>query len=107
MSKIDETVKRESVYIAAFVGVLSVLMQAVFLVAGRWDYTVLCGNLLSAAAAVAAAEAAAAVCRGSGWRRGAMLSHARGDHSAVFSARRHRGSSADGQTEQKRRRKGG
>ena len=52
MSRIDETVKRESVYIAAFVGVLSVLMQAVFLVAGRWDYTVLCGNLLSAAAAV-------------------------------------------------------
>ncbi len=52
MSGIDETVKRESVYIAAFVGVLSVLMQAVFLVAGHWDYTVLCGNLLSAAAAV-------------------------------------------------------
>ncbi len=52
MAKIDKTVKKETVYIACCVLILSVLMQAVFLVLHQWDYTVLLGNLLGAAAAV-------------------------------------------------------
>lgn len=52
MIKIDEVVKKETIYITAFVGVLSVLMQAVFLILSKWDYTVLLGNLLSGAASV-------------------------------------------------------
>lgn len=50
MKKVDKTVLRETGYIALFVILLSVLMQAVFLIIGKWDYTVLLGNLLSAAA---------------------------------------------------------
>ena len=49
MIKIDETVKKETGYIAFWVLILSILMQAIFLVAHRWDYTVLLGNLLSGA----------------------------------------------------------
>lgn len=52
MNKIDVTVKKETQYIAVWVLLLSVLMQAVFLVIGKWDYTVLLGNLLSGSAAV-------------------------------------------------------
>lgn len=52
MAKIDKTVKKETVYIACFVVILSMLMESVFLIIHRWDYTVLLGNLLGAAAAV-------------------------------------------------------
>ena len=45
--KIDNTVKKETKYIALWVIILSTLMEAVFLVIGKWDYTVLLGNLLS------------------------------------------------------------
>ena len=45
--KANETVKKECVYIAYFCTILSVLMQAVFIVYKKWDYTVLLGNLLS------------------------------------------------------------
>lgn len=48
VNKIDRTVMRESLYIAAWIGILSAIMQAVFLIIGKWDYTVLLGNLLSA-----------------------------------------------------------
>jgi len=51
--KLDPTVKQETRYIASFVLIFSVLMQAVFLVIGKWNSTVLLGNLLSAAAAIA------------------------------------------------------
>ena len=51
MKKIDSTVLKESAYVALFTLVLSVFMQAVFLIIGKWDYTVLLGNLLGAAAA--------------------------------------------------------
>lgn len=47
MIKMDKTIKRETGYIAAATLILSVLMQAVFLVIGKWNYTVLFGNLLS------------------------------------------------------------
>ena len=52
LSKIDPTVKRMTVYIAACVLVLSALMQAVYLVIGSWNATVLWGNLLGAFTAV-------------------------------------------------------
>ena len=52
LKKVDATVRRETLYIAASVGIMSALMQAVFLVARQWDYTVLLGNLLGGAAAV-------------------------------------------------------
>ncbi len=52
MQKVDKTVQKETAYIAVFTLVLSVLMQAVFLVLRKWDYTVLLGNLLSGGAAI-------------------------------------------------------
>lgn len=50
--KIDEIVKKETIYIAVIVGLLSVLLQAVFLIFSKWDYTVLLGTILSSAAGV-------------------------------------------------------
>lgn len=52
MMKIDKTVKKETVYIAVWVLILSVLLQAVFLLLGKWELSVLFGNLYGAAAAV-------------------------------------------------------
>ena len=52
MNKIDPTVKKETKYIAYWVFLLSVIMQAVFIVIGKWNYTVLLGNLLTAVAGV-------------------------------------------------------
>lgn len=52
MKKIDEAVIKETKYISLWVLVLSALMQAVFLVIGKWDYTVLFGNVLSGIAVV-------------------------------------------------------
>lgn len=49
----DATVVKETKYMAFVVLVLSVLMQAVFLILKKWDYTVLLGNLLSLTVAVA------------------------------------------------------
>lgn len=48
IKNIDPTVKKESVYIAAVTGILSLLLQAGFLIARHWDYTVLLGNILGA-----------------------------------------------------------
>lgn len=50
--KIDATVLKETRYMAMWVLIFSVLMQAVFLVLGKWNYTVLLGNLLSDAVLV-------------------------------------------------------
>lgn len=52
MKKVDKTVLAETGYIAVWVIILSALMQAVFLIVGSWDITVLFGNFLSAAVAV-------------------------------------------------------
>lgn len=52
MTKVDATVRRETGYIAACVAILSALMEAIFLVLGYWNYTVLLGNLLSGGVAV-------------------------------------------------------
>ncbi len=53
MAKIDDTVVRETRYIAGVTIVLSVIMEAVFLIIGMWSYKVLLGNILGAAVAVA------------------------------------------------------
>ena len=50
--KVSETVKKETIYIAVWVVLLSVLMQAVFLVTKNWDFTVLFGNILSGGVSV-------------------------------------------------------
>lgn len=50
--KIDKTVIKETKYISFFVIILSVLMQSVFLIISKWDYTVLLGNIYGAAIAV-------------------------------------------------------
>lgn len=47
MFRIDDTVKQETIYIAIWTLLFSVILQAVFLVIGKWDITVLWGNLLS------------------------------------------------------------
>ena len=47
MIKVDKTIKKETSYIIVVSGILSVLMQAVFLIINKWDYTVLLGNILS------------------------------------------------------------
>lgn len=47
MSKLDATVRKESLYIAVWVLILSAVMQAVFLIIGKWSIGVLLGNLLS------------------------------------------------------------
>lgn len=53
MNKIDSTVIKETKYIAAWVIIFSVVMEAVFLIIGKWGYTVLLGNLLGGFCAVA------------------------------------------------------
>ena len=50
--KVDPIVMKETRFIAAMVLIFSALMQAVFLIIGKWDYTVLLGNLYGAAIAV-------------------------------------------------------
>ncbi len=50
--KVDPTVLKETRYIAVVTLILSALMQAVFLIAGAWDISVLGGNLWGAAVAV-------------------------------------------------------
>ncbi|MBQ8742625.1 MAG: hypothetical protein IJZ03_04590 [Clostridia bacterium] len=52
MKKIDQVVLKETLYVSAWVLIFSALTQAVFLLIGKWDYTVLFGNLLSASAAI-------------------------------------------------------
>ncbi|MBR6719680.1 MAG: hypothetical protein IKL74_02080 [Clostridia bacterium] len=46
MVKIDPTVKKETLYIALVTFILSILMQAVFLIAGMWNHTFIWGNVL-------------------------------------------------------------
>ena len=50
--KVDPTVKSETRFIAMVVLILLMLMEAVFLMIGKWDYTVLLGGLYGAAVAV-------------------------------------------------------
>ncbi len=52
MAKIDKVVIKETKYIAFWALVLSVVMELVFALLSKWDYTVILGNLLGAGAAV-------------------------------------------------------
>ncbi len=52
LKKIDKTVIVETKFIGAWVLIFSALMQAVFLIIGKWDYTVLLGNILSGVAGI-------------------------------------------------------
>lgn len=52
MKALDLTVKRETAYILTISLLCSMLLQAVFLIIGQWDYTVLLGNVVGLAAAV-------------------------------------------------------
>ncbi len=52
MKTIDPAVKRETVYIGTVTLLLSLFVQAIFLLIGNWDYTVLLGNFLGFVAAV-------------------------------------------------------
>ena len=47
MVKVDKVVLKETKYIALWVIIFSLIMEAVFLIINKWDYTVLLGNLLS------------------------------------------------------------
>lgn len=53
MGKIDATVRRETIYVAAWVGILTAAMLAIFLASGAFDLTVLAGAILGAVTAVA------------------------------------------------------
>lgn len=52
MEKIDKVVKKESLYILYVSVIFSLLMQSVFLIIGKWNYTVLLGNLYGLLVAV-------------------------------------------------------
>ena len=52
MKKVDATVIKETYYIAVLTFLLSVVLQSVYLVIGKWDYTVALGNLLGYIASV-------------------------------------------------------
>lgn len=49
MVKANPTVLKETAYIATWTGILSLAMQAVFLLTGNWNVSVLLGNLWGAA----------------------------------------------------------
>ena len=52
MKKVDAAVKRETVYVALCSLALSLVMELVFVVIGKWDITVLLGNLLGGGVSV-------------------------------------------------------
>ena len=52
MKKIDQTVVKETIYVAVWVLILSALMVAVFLLLGKWDLSVLWGSLYGSFAAI-------------------------------------------------------
>lgn len=52
LSKVDSTIKAETKNIAIAVLILSALLEAVYLILGLWNYTVLLGNLLGGAAGI-------------------------------------------------------
>lgn len=52
MKKIDATVRKETLFIAAFTLIFSAVMELVFLLIGYWSYKVALGNLLGFTAAV-------------------------------------------------------
>ena len=53
MKKVDAVVLQETKYIVIWTVIFSVLLQGIFLLIKKWDYTVLLGNLLSGTACIA------------------------------------------------------
>jgi len=53
MKKVDSVVLKETLFVSAWVLVFSALTQAVYLIIGKWDYTVLLGNAFGAAGILA------------------------------------------------------
>lgn len=47
INKVDKVVMKETAFVGTWVLIFSAIMEAVFLIIGKWDYTVLLGNLLS------------------------------------------------------------
>ena len=45
MTGLDPAVKKETLYVAAWVVLLSLIMEGVFLIIGKWDLSVLLGNI--------------------------------------------------------------
>jgi len=52
LKKVDSTVLKETGYVCLVSLILSILLQSVFLVAGKWNYTILLGNILGFTASV-------------------------------------------------------
>ena len=52
INKIDKVVLKETAFVGAWTLIFSAIMQAVFLIIGKWNYTVLLGNVLSSAVGV-------------------------------------------------------
>ncbi len=52
MIKPNATVKNETRYIALFCVILSIIMQIVFIILGKWTYKVILGNILSLIVAI-------------------------------------------------------
>lgn len=52
MIKPNATVKNETRYIALFCVILSIIMQIVFILLGKWTYKVILGNILSLMVAI-------------------------------------------------------
>ena len=52
MIKPNKTVLKETLYITAWTVIFSLVTEAVFLIVGKWELTVLFGNLLGAAVSV-------------------------------------------------------
>ena len=52
MKKISPVVCKETAYIAVWVAIFSIFMQAIFLVLQKWNLSVLFGNLLSGVAVI-------------------------------------------------------
>ena len=53
MKKVEAVVRKGTAYVAAWVLIFSALTQAVYLLIGKWDYTVLLGNAFGAACIIA------------------------------------------------------
>ena len=51
-NKIDKVVLKETAYIASWTLIFSTLLQAVFLIIGKWGYNVLLGNLYTDAVVI-------------------------------------------------------
>ena len=46
MKSIDPTIKKETLFISVVTLILSALLESVYLITGKWDITVILGNLL-------------------------------------------------------------